>query len=160
MSSGESDLAGIVTLGFELLEFLAEGDELLGEVLQFGFHVRADRHGGGGDNHFASGTGAESVANHLIHQFAGFAFGDFPFGGEVFDQLVGIGAELVAQLRDRLLVALGILETFDRRGGRAKSQPESLLRQLKDGFGGDVGGIVHKKSCLTQIADDLYLILP
>ncbi len=151
MSSGESDLAGIVTLGFELLEFLAEGNELLGEALEFGFHVGADRHGGGGYGHFASGAGAEPVPNHLIHQFAGFAFGDFTLGGEVFDQLGGVGPELV----DRLLVALGVLESFDRRGGRAESQPKSLLRQLEDRFGGDVGGIVHGKLRLTSIADDV-----
>jgi hypothetical protein len=133
---------------------------LLGEALEFGFHVGSDRHCRRRDGHFGSGTGAESVPNHLINQFAGFAFGDFPLGGQFFDQLVGIGAELVAQLRDRLLVALGILETFDRRGGRAETQPESLLRQLEDRFGGDVGGIVHKKLRLTSIADDVRSILP
>jgi hypothetical protein len=53
------------------------------------------------------------------------------------------------------LVALGILETFDRRGGRAKTQPKPLLRQLEDRFGGDIGGIVHKKLRLTSIADDV-----
>jgi hypothetical protein len=154
-SSGESNLSLSVTLSFELLEFLAEGDELLGEALEFGFHVRADRHGGGGDGHFGGGAGAESVPNHLVNQFAGFAFGDFAFGGEFFGELVGIGADFVAQLRDRLLVALGILESFDRCGGRAKSQPESLLRQLEDRFGGDIGGIVHKKLRLTSIVDDI-----
>jgi hypothetical protein len=155
LSSGESNLSLSVTLGFELLEFLAEGDELLGEALEFGFHVRADRHCRRCDGHFGGGAGAESIANHLINQFAGFAFGDLPFGGEFFDQLVGIGANFVAELLDRLLVALGILETFDRRGGCAKAQPKTLLRQLEDRFGGDVGGSVHKKSRLTEIADDV-----
>jgi hypothetical protein len=42
--------------------------------------------------------------------------------GEVFEQLVGIGAELVAERRDRLWVALGILESFDRREGRAATR--------------------------------------
>jgi hypothetical protein len=155
-SSGESNLSWVVTLGLELLEFLAEGDELLGEVLEFGFHVGADRDGSGGDGHFGGGAGAESVPDHLVNQFAGLAFGDFTLGGEVFEQLVGIGAELVAELFDRLLVALGILESFDRCGGRAKTQPESLLRQLEDRFGGDVGGIVHGKLRLTSIADDVF----